>query len=60
MWKAFLVGWNGRSFFLDTAITPSPGLELYTDAAGSVGFGGYFNGQVAPSYATQQSPGYKR
>ena len=22
MWKAFLVGWNGHSFFLDTAITP--------------------------------------
>jgi len=39
MWKAFLVGWNGRSFFLDTAVTPSPDLELYTDAAGSVGFG---------------------
>ena len=45
MWKAFLVGWNGRSFFLDTAITPSPDLELYTDAAGPVGFGGYFNGK---------------
>lgn len=45
MWKAFLAGWNGRSFFLDTTVTPSPDLELYTDASGSVGFGGYFNGQ---------------
>ena len=45
MWKAFLAGWNGRSFFLDTTVTPSPDLELYTDASGSVGFGGYFRGQ---------------
>ena len=45
MWKAFLAGWNGHSFFLDTTVTPSPDLELYTDASGSVGFGAYFNGQ---------------
>ena len=31
-------------FFLDTTVTPSPDLELYTDASGSVSFGGYFNG----------------
>ena len=43
MWKAFLSGWNGLSFFLDSVST-SPDLELYTDAAISVGFGGYFNG----------------
>ena len=45
MWKAFLAGWNGRSFFLDTTVTPAPDLELYTDASGSVGFGGYFRGR---------------
>ena len=45
MWKAFLSDWNGRSFFLDTTVSTSPDLELYTDAASSVGFGGYFNGQ---------------
>ena len=45
MWKAFLAGWNGRSFFLDSTITPSPNLQLYTDASGSIGFGGYFRGQ---------------
>ena len=45
MWKAFLSGWNGRSFFLDSTVSTSPDLELYTDAASSVGFGGYFNGQ---------------
>ena len=45
MWKAFLSGWNGRSFFLDSTVSTSSDLELYTDAASSVGFGGYFNGQ---------------
>ena len=45
MWKAFLSGWTGRSFFLDSTVSTSPDLELYTDAASSVGFGGYFNGQ---------------
>ena len=45
MWKAFLAGWNGRSFFLDSTFTPSPDMELYTDASGSIGFGGYFNGR---------------
>ena len=45
MWKAFLAGWNGRSFFLDTTVTPSPDMHLYTDASGTIGFGGYFNGK---------------
>ena len=45
MWKAILSGWNGRSFFLDSTVSTAPDLELYTDAASSVGFGGYFNGQ---------------
>lgn len=45
MWKAFLAGWNGRSFFLDSTITPSPDMDLYTDASGTIGFGGYFKGK---------------
>ena len=45
MWKAFLTKWNGRSFFLESFVTTSPDLELYTDAASSVGFGGYLNGK---------------
>ena len=32
---------NRRSFFLDSTVTSSTGLELYMDAAMSVGFGGY-------------------
>ena len=45
MWKAFLTKWNGRSFFLDPAVTSSPDIELFTDAASTIGFGGYFNGK---------------
>ena len=45
MWQAFLTGWKGRSFFLDSTVTPSPKLELFTDAASTVGFGVYFNGK---------------
>ena len=45
MWKTFLSIWNGRSFFLESTATPTQNLELYTDAAGSIGFGGYFQGK---------------
>ena len=45
MWEVFLDQWNGRSFFLDSSVTPTPELEMYTDAASSVGFGGYFSGK---------------
>ena len=48
MWKVFLANWNGRTFFLDSSPTPTPDLELYTDAAGSIGFGGYVAGQFVP------------
>ena len=45
MWKTFISSWNGRSFFLNSTLTPTPDLELYTDAASTVGFGGYFQGK---------------
>ena len=45
MWRVFLTSCNGRSFFLDLFLTAAPDLELYTDAASTVGFGGYFNGK---------------
>jgi hypothetical protein len=37
----FLKHWNGISLFLESEQMPSPTLQLYTDAAGSIGFGGY-------------------
>ena len=45
MWKVFLAQWNGLSFFLDSWVTSSPDLQLYTDAASTIGFGGFFNGK---------------
>ena len=45
MWRVFLTSRNGCSFFLDSFLTAAPNLELYTDAASTVGFGGYFNGK---------------
>ena len=45
LWKIFLPKWNGRSFFLKSTPTPAQNLELYTDAAGSIGFRGYFQGR---------------
>ena len=45
MWKVFLMKWNGRSFFLESSTTPSSDLELYTDAASTIGFGGFFQGK---------------
>ena len=45
LWELFLKHWNGISLFLESEQTPSPALQLYTDAAGSIGFGGYLAGQ---------------
>ena len=44
MWETFLTGWNGHSFFLNSSITPSPHMELFTDAASTIGFGGTLMG----------------
>ena len=40
MWETFLTGWNGHSFFLNSSATPSPDMELFTDAASTIGFEG--------------------
>ena len=45
IWEVFLKHWNGISLFLESEQLPSPSLQLYTDAAGSIGFGGYLAGQ---------------
>ena len=42
MWIRFLDEFNGKSFFLDDAWETSHTLELYTDAAGLIGFGAVF------------------
>lgn len=45
MWQLFLSNWNGVSLFLPPFKLPSPQIHLYTDAAGSIGYGAYYNNQ---------------
>ena len=47
---AFLEHWNGISFFLGDTVLSSPDLQLFTDALGSLGYGGYLNGQWFQSH----------
>ena len=42
MWLQFLTEFNGRSFFLNDIWETSQTLQLFTDAAGSIGFGAVF------------------
>ena len=42
VWLKFLREFNGRSFFLDDKCNTSPPHELYTDAAGSKGYGAIY------------------
>lgn len=44
MWLNFLENWNGISFFIDSTVT-NQDIELFTDAASTKGFGGYFGGK---------------
>ena len=44
MWSYFLISWNGISLFLDESET-NAAMNLYTDASGTIGFGGSFQSQ---------------
>lgn len=44
-WLELLNNWNGMSFFYNDFSESSPSLDLFTDAAPSVGFGGYHKGE---------------
>ena len=44
-WLQFASQWNGIAFFLDPAWTPAHEFQLFTDAAGNLGYGTYWNGQ---------------
>lgn len=45
MWAHFLREWNGISLFLDENETIAHDMDLFTDASGTLGFGGFFRGQ---------------
>ena len=42
LWLRFLEDFNGRSFFFGDVWETSQALQLYTDSAGSIGFGAIF------------------
>ena len=59
-WSAFATPWLGRSFFLLLHWTPAPDLYLYTDSAGPIGYGAYydsewFNSRWSPDQATHSN-----
>lgn len=45
LWYSFLIDFNGRSFFLSDVWLDSAGLNLYTDSAGSLGYGAVFGNE---------------
>ena len=45
VWQRLLSGFNGRAFFLDDLWITSTTFELFTDAAGSLGYGAVFGKQ---------------
>ena len=62
MWETFLTGWKGHSFFLNFSATPSPYMELFTDAANTIGFlgnitGKWFQGRWPPHLALSKDKG---
>ena len=45
LWHLLLSNWNGISFFYNDFYSSPEDLQLFTDAAPSVGFGGYYQGR---------------
>lgn len=45
LWLQFLSSWNGISFFYNDFVSLPDDIQLYTDAAPSIGFGGYYGGK---------------
>ena len=43
-WVDFLPTWNGSAHFIDPSSVPANGIDLYTDASGTLGCGAYFQG----------------
>ncbi len=45
LWITFLKQWNGLTFFYSDLVFLPDDIQLFTDAAPSVGFGGYYQGR---------------
>lgn len=60
MWQTFLQRWNGTNLFLNLTWENSNALSLFTDASGTLGFGGIFQNQwFQGSWLPHQSLGSK-
>ena len=51
-WQTFAQSWNGIAFFLDPNWTPAPDLQLFMDASGTLGFGGYRHAEPSDTVAS--------
>ncbi|MGL4905857.1 MAG: reverse transcriptase domain-containing protein [Plesiomonas sp.] len=45
LWITFLKQWNGLSFFYNNLVSSPVDIQLFTDAAPSIGFGGFYQGR---------------
>ncbi|XP_061574443.1 uncharacterized protein LOC133441046 [Cololabis saira] len=45
LWLNLLATWNGITFFYDDQLAHPHDINLYTDAAPSIGFGGFYDGR---------------
>ena len=59
MWLTFLNKWNGVNMFYDSHFISNYDMDLYTDAASTVGFGGYFRGKWFASSWPTEIPSFK-
>ena len=44
-WQSFLPSWNGTAKFVSPDVTTAADFDLFTDASGTLGCGGYFRGE---------------
>ncbi len=45
LWISFFKRWNGLSFFYNNLISSAVDIQLFTDAAPSIGYGGFYQGR---------------
>lgn len=45
LWISFLNQWNGLTFFYNSLVSSPVDIQLFTDAAPSIGFGGFYQGR---------------
>jgi len=60
MWIEFLEHWKGVSIFLDSNVSHPPDLQLFADASGAIGYGGFLRrtiGRCLPEHTLSQKRG---